>query len=56
MGGWAYFDYELKAALKDGAFTLRTGLAVAALETGLKPCCGIPPCGRRGGRLHPLKS
>lgn len=25
MGGWAYFDYELKAALKDGAFTLTLG-------------------------------
>ena len=41
MGGWAYFDYELKAALKDGAFTLGAGLAVAALETGLKPSSEI---------------
>ena len=25
IGDWAYFDYELKAALKDGAFTLTLG-------------------------------
>jgi hypothetical protein len=25
IGDWAYFDYELKASLKDGAFTLTLG-------------------------------